>query len=185
MLEQLRRYALLHANHVIATGSLVSPHSKSSARADPQPDMADVPCDVDRSDNGQEGELRVGGTRDEVWKGQLPHLKHRRQLQVVSTTTGKVIWSHMKCAYRRSNGGECCVQLKKRNFIRKILCHDNIMLLEVPQLFCTVHNTSFVLTADSSSWAEVEGMQDRGEVMIQPQIVVLSPTVVLTMKAYR
>jgi hypothetical protein len=91
----------------------------------------------------------------------------------------------MKCAYRRSSGRKYCVQLKKSIFIRKILFEDNVMLLEVPRLSCRVHNTSFVLTADPSSWAEVERMQDRGEVMVEPQIVVLSPAVVLTMKAYR
>jgi hypothetical protein len=114
----------------------------------------------------------------------LPSLREIHTLQVICRSTGKIVWSKMKCLVGLENGTDCCIQMKETK-TKQILCEDSIMTLQVPKLRCMEHDRVFTVTQDPKLWAHVERMQQAGEVFIHPHIVVLSQKVRLTMRAYR
>ena len=132
-------------------------------------------------------------TKDLEWKpqGAMPQLHERKRLLVVSTTSPPIIpWSKMQCptslAIEAEGGQPCpCLIQKVTTVDRGVLGHHKVEILEVPRLICQAHNRSFNVAQDPETWNVVEQMEAAGEVIIQPKIVVLSNTVVLTMDAYR
>lgn len=120
----------------------------------------------------------------------ISDLKMEATLRVSCTATATEVWSQMRCPQGMKAGTDCSIH-KERASIRRVLCHDRVMILTVPRLACHAHKTAagrattFNVTGDPQTWAHVERMQQDGKVVVQPEVVVFSSTVALTMKAYR
>jgi hypothetical protein len=170
-----------------------------TARSEPQPREQEAACHRNSDDDSQseqeypatpihcnEEGFTARSTQGIPWDpslAQLCRLKTSADLEIVDADEQTVgCWSMLKCAQAAHHASSCIIQIKEWRQ-RRALCTDRLMYVRVPRLKCVSHKCAFDVT-EADPWSQIEQLQSNGRIVVSPEIVVLSLTLILTMKAY-